>query len=52
MEPWRDRSASTILSLPSGRAEQAVNEYRQLPVSSILALPPGSDSGLYRKKKG
>lgn len=51
-EPWRDRSASTILALPSGRAEQAVNEHRQLLVSSILALPPGSGSGLYRKKKG
>lgn len=49
-EPWRNRSASSVLALPPGRGEQAVKEYRALPVSSILALPPGSDSGLYRKK--
>lgn len=45
-----NRSGSAFTK--SWRAERAVNEYRQLPVSSILALPPGSYDGQRRKKKG
>lgn len=46
-----NQSKSTF-SGPISRGEQAIAKYLALPVSSIFALPPGSDGDQRRKKKG